>query len=179
MNVRKYLVSPLLCAGALAATAAQAQQVKQCVPAPEAEALVLNVAPQLLTTVATSCAPALPGTAYLRRPVAQLTEKYVAESDRAWPLAKEALKKISGPDAAQIWDSELSRPMVGSIVGPMLAKEIKTADCPAIDRVLTLSDPLPARNTASLIVLVLELAGRDKPTKNGFSICPTTARAAQ
>ncbi len=179
MNLRKYLASPLLCAGALAATAVQAQQAKQCVPAAEAEALVLNIAPQLLTTVATNCAATLPASAYLRRPNAQLTAKYASESDSSWPLAKEALKKISGPDSAQIWESELSRPMVASIVGPMLAKEIKPADCPAIDRVLTLADPLPARNTAALIVLVLELADGGKPSKGAFAVCPTLPRRAR
>lgn len=179
MSLRTFLATPALCAGMLAATAASAQQAKQCVPAAEAEALVLNVAPQLLTTVATNCVATLPANAYLRRPAAELTAKYAAESDRSWPLAKEALKKISGPDSAAIWDSELSRPMVASIVGPMLAKEIKPADCPAIDRVLTLADPLPARNTAALIVLVVELADGGKPSKGGFAVCPTLPRRAR
>jgi hypothetical protein len=168
------IVRPLLAAAALlTATTAQAQS-SACIPQPEAEALFLALAPTLIETVATTCAPVLPANALLRRPTAQLTAKYAAESDAAWPRAKEGLRKLAGPDAGPLIDSELARPMVMSIVAPMLAKDLKTKDCPNIDRILTLIDPLPARNTAALAVALMDMSGSAKPRpgrKVDFALC--------
>lgn len=173
MMMPRAVAGAFLWAGMAAAGTAQAQGAKPCLPAPEAEALVLSLAPQLIQATATACAQHLPPAAHLRRPPAQLTGKYAAEDARAWPLAKQALKKLTGPETHDMLDSELAKPMIGSMIAPMLAKEIKPADCPAIDRVMTLIDPLPARNTAALIVTILDLSNRkDKPS--AIAICPAT-----
>ncbi len=157
-------------------TAAQAQNAaKPCISAPQAEALILTLAPQLLAATAATCTPHLSTSAYLRRPVTRLTAKYSAEEGGSWPLAKEALKKLTGPDVAPMLDSELARPMIGSLAAPIMTKEIKPADCPAIDRVLSLVDPLPARNTAALIVTIIEISGRSKKLKSSLTVCPPTA----
>jgi hypothetical protein len=156
------------------AAAPPADAALPCIAPTQAESLFLALAPGLVGTVAATCASSLPPTALLRTRVSQLTAKYTAESDRAWGAARESLKQLAGPDAAQLLDSDLARPMVMSLVAPLLAKEIKPAACPDIDRILTLIDPLPARNTAGLIVAIVELSQRDKVAREGsmaLSIC--------
>jgi len=164
-----------LAAIALTTASAANAQAPACVSQPEAEALFLALAPAMIGSVAATCAPVLPAGALLRRSVGALTAKYTPESEAAWPRAREGLRKILGPQGGQIVDSELARPMVTAMVAPMLAKEVKAKDCPNIDRVLTLIDPLPARNTAGLVVALLDMsgAGRAKGRQAaGLSLCP-------
>lgn len=171
----------LIAAAALVAASSAQAQAPACIPQKEAEALFLALAPALIGSVAATCAPTLPANALLRRSVGPLTAKYAAESDAAWPAAREGLRKLLGRDAAQLVDSELARPMVTAMVAPMLAKEIKAKDCPNIDRVLELIDPLPARNTAGLVVAILDMsgAGQARAGRRGdFALCPTGAGAA-
>lgn len=158
---------------ALIATAAQAQQAAQrvCVPPREAEALLLVLAPEMLRQVGTRCAPTLPAGALLKRSDGRLVAKYQAEVAAAMPLARQALKKITGPDAAGLMDSDLGPAMVVATMAPMLAAEIKPADCPAIDKVLGYIEPLPAKNTAGLLATILQLAS-DKDKKSKLPICP-------
>ena len=171
------IIRSLVTAAALvAASSAQAQtQPPACIQPREAEALFLALAPAMIGSVAATCATVLPPGALLRRSVGPLTAKYAAESDAAWPAAKEGLRKLVGPDAAQMVDSELAKPMVTAMIAPMLAKEVKAKDCPHIDRVLTLIDPLPAKNTAALVVAILDMTGKAKgggKDGNPFVLCP-------
>ena len=166
-------------AALIAASAAQAQ-APACIPQKEAEALFLALAPTLVGSVASVCAPTLPAGALLRRSVGPLSAKYAAESEAAWPTAKEGLRKLLGPQNGQLVDSELARPMVTAMVAPMLAKEVKARDCPNIDRVLRLIDPLPAKNTAALVVAILDMSGSARPKSGGradFTLCPLEGTA--
>ncbi|MBM3928813.1 MAG: hypothetical protein FJ335_10190 [Sphingomonadales bacterium] len=173
------LLRSLLAATALLSASAVHAQAPACIPQREAEALLLALAPAMIGSVAATCAPTLPANALLRRPTAQLSAKFAGESEAAWPLAKEGLRKLLGPQGGQLVDSELARPMVTSMVVPMLAKEVKPKDCPNIDRVMTLIDPLPARNTAALVVALLDISGAGKPRpgrRSDFSLCPRDVR---
>lgn len=160
---RKPVAAALIIVGLMATTTAQAAQ--QCLPPREAEALILALAPSLIQQVSTTCAANLPGNAYLRRSSGTLSAKFAGEADAAWPLAREAVKKVVGDDVRELLDTELARPLVTSMVGPMVVKDLKPADCPRVDRVMGLLDPLPAKNTAALLVAILEMAGKDKPGK--------------
>ncbi len=172
MMIRSFVAAAAL----IAATSAQAQE--QCIPQREAEALFLALAPTVIASVATTCAPVLPPNALLRRSVGPLTAKFAAESDAAWPAAKEGLRKLVGPEASQMVDSELARPMVTAMIAPMLAKDVKAKDCPNIDRILTLIDPLPAKNTAALVVAILDMSGKAKGGRgrSALVLCPQAAR---
>lgn len=168
---------PMILAAAALTVSSTAQATTNCIPQQEAEALFLALAPGVIGTTATICAANLPPSALLRSRVGQLTAKYAPEGEAAWPRAKAALKRITGPDAEPMLESDLARPMLISLVAPMLTKEVKASDCPNIDRILTLMDPLSARNTAALVVTILELSQRDKPARPGraFTICPIEA----
>lgn len=174
MTARSLFASTMLGLGALAATAAQAQQAaKPCLPPQQAEAVMLVVAPTLVRSVAAKCTTALPANAYLVRSAPQLAGKFEAEAPAAWPQATNALKTLAGADVAGLADSTLMRAALVEAIGAKLGEEIKVKDCAAIDRVLALLDPLPARNSAALIVTIVELSQRDaKPgAKRDLVIC--------
>jgi hypothetical protein len=139
---------------ALLATAGNAQaQTTACVTRTEAEALVLFVAPDLIRQTGQRCAAALPANALLRQTSGSLLSKYAAESERAWPQARSALLKVAGPDVSQMLDSAFAKPMIGALVAPLVTGELQAKDCPMVERALNLVQPLPARNTAALLVL--------------------------
>lgn len=178
MPFKSFAALAALWTGAFAATAAQAAApATVCVSPREAEAVVATVAPDLIRLTASMCAPSLPAGAYLRRPADRLAAKYAVGGDGAWPIARAALGKLLPPDSAQMLQNDFARPLVGSLLAPLLVKDLKPADCASIDRLLSLVDPLPAQNTISLIVTVAELAQRKNPPAGGFVICqPGAAR---
>jgi hypothetical protein len=139
---------------ALIATGGTAQaQTAACVTRTEAEALVLFVAPDLIRQTGQRCATTLPASALLRQNSGALIAKYEAESERAWPQARKALLKIAGPDASQMLDSAFAKPMIGTLVAPLVTGNLQDKDCATVERAMSLVQPLPARNTAALLVL--------------------------
>lgn len=178
MTRTKALAAAAALFATLAAPVAQAQSA-QCVTPREAEALFLYVAPDLIRTTTALCSPRLPANAFLRTANGRLTAKYRAESAAAWPGAKAALLKIVGPDAGQMLDSQFAGAMVSSIVAPLVGTAVKPADCPVVDRVLAQMDPLPARNTAALLVTFAQLADRERRAGDAqamqLPLCPLAA----
>lgn len=158
---------------ALLATGAQAQaQTTACVTRTEAEALVLFVAPDLIRQTGQRCAASLPATALLRQQSGPLLAKYAAESERAWPQARTALLKVAGPEVSQMLDSAFAKPMIGPLVAPLLTGELQAKDCPMIERALNLVQPLPARNTAALLVLIAQADAASPRPMMRLPICP-------
>ncbi|NIJ24875.1 hypothetical protein [Sphingomonas japonica] len=178
MTRSKLLGTAAAIAACIAAPIAEAQ-TGQCVTQREAEALFLYVAPDLIRTTTALCGPRLPANAFLRTGNARLTAKYRAESSAAWPGAKAALLKIVGPDAGQMLDSQFAGTMVSTIVAPLVSGAIKPADCPVVDRILAQMDPLPARNTAALLVTFAQLADRERRAGDAramqLPLCPLDA----
>lgn len=158
---------------ALGATTAQA--AVPCLSEPEAEALMITLLPDVIDAAGTACAASLPPDATLRGGLPALAGRYRAEAPAAWPQARAALGKVMGEQMKGV-DPELMRPLIGAMMAPMLAKEIKPADCPKIDRVVSLLSPLPARNTAGIVVLLFTLGTQGKPDRAPFRICPMAPR---
>jgi hypothetical protein len=155
-----------------ASTAAQAQTAKPCVTAAEGEGFALYMMPDVVRSASQSCKPHLPRTALLANP-APLIVKFQAESDAAWPAARAAFAKIAGDEVAPFLDGDMARPMLSAMMGPMVAAEIKPKDCPAINRMVELLQPLPARNTAALFVTIMQLATvKDGKPDAKLPLCP-------
>lgn len=157
----------------LTASAAQAgQQSRQvCVPPAQAEALLLTIAPELIRAVGKTCASALPANAYFRRSQASLIAKFSGHREASWAPAKEALRKIVGPDASALLDTDMGPTLVTGMMAPLLAETVKPKDCGDIDRVLSYLDPLPATNMAGLIVTIVQLSSKDDK-QSKLPICP-------
>ncbi len=139
-------------------TATAAPAVQQCVSGPEAEALVITAVPALITTLRVICTPKLPANSLLLQPNSQFLAKYQAESDSAWPLAKQGLAKVGGADLQPLLDSQLARPALAGMVGPLFAAQFKPQDCAPTDRLVTMLAPLPPRNAAAALVAFLQMA---------------------
>ena len=163
-----------LLAVALVASPATAQTA--CLTGPEAEAITQVALPEIIRDAGRVCA-ALPPTSLLRRPSGAFIAKYDAEADRAWPAARAALGKLSDPAVAPLLDSNFARPLVTSLVAPQVTGQLQASDCPTLDRLVTLIEPLPARNTAGIVVATLQYlkAERARGKRNDIPDLPVCA----
>lgn len=168
----------------LGATAAIGQEISAtvllpCVARGDAEALVASVLPELLQQAGKVCADTLPPGALLRQQSGGFIDRYRAEADRAWPQGSAAIAKLAAPEIAPILGSGLARPLLATLIAPLLTNNLKPADCPSIDRIVTLAEPLPPHNMAGMLVAVLQLIDanrRDKGNKSPLSICQQDRR---
>ncbi|PAX09602.1 hypothetical protein [Sphingomonas lenta] len=164
----------------LLASPAQAQR-QACVTTPEAEALALVAMPTIIRETGRVCATRLPATSLVRRSAGPFIAKYDAAADQAWPQAKAAVGKLALGLADGLLDSDFARPVLVSLIAPQLVGRIQQSDCGTIDRLVTQLEPLPPRNTASVIVTSLSYlkAQRAKGQRvdvPDLPLCPAEAR---
>lgn len=152
---------------AAAALATPALAAPPCLTAREAETIALVALPDLIRETGRVCAATLPAASLVRRPSGAFIAKYQAAADRAWPDARLAIAKLSDPSVALLLQSDYARPVLTALMVPLLVGRIATSDCPTIDRFATLVEPLPARNTAGLVVTTLQFLKREKARGNG------------
>ena len=150
----------LACLLALVGTPATAQT--RCVTDAEAQAFASVAIPEIIRETGRVCATALPATSLVRRQNGAFLAKYEAEANRAWPTARAAIVKLSDPAMELLVQSDYARPLITSLLVPQLVGRIATGDCPTIDRLTTLLEPLPARNTAGIVVATLRYLKAEK-----------------
>ena len=148
--------------GLVAALATPAGAQRPCLTAAEAEAIALVALPGILRQTGQVCAASLPATSLVRRPSGAFLAKYQAAADRAWPAARAAIAKLSDPAVELLLQSDFARPMLTTLMVPLVVGRIATSDCGTIDRMTTLLEPLPPRNTAGLIVTTLQFLKAEK-----------------
>lgn len=133
-----------------------------CLTDREAEAMALVALPDIIQQTGVICAARLPANSLVRRPSSAFLAKYRAEADRAWPVARGAIVKLSDPTVDLLLQSEYARPLLTTLLGTQLVGRIATKDCGTIDRLVTLLEPLPPRNTAGIIVTTLRYLKAEK-----------------
>lgn len=159
--------------GATATVAAQAAPADlPCLTDQESQSLVLVALPDVLDAVGKACAAALPPQATLRAGLPALIARYRVDGDAAWTAAKPAISKLGG-DQFRGMDPDVIRPMVTTLLGPLVVKNLKPGDCPRIDRITGLLAPLPVANTAALVVQLFQLGSDYSKKRVPFTICPT------
>lgn len=141
-----------------------------CLTEPEAQSIVSVALPDVIDAVGKTCATALPPQATLRAGLPTLVARYRGDGDAAWRSAKPAIAKLGGDQLKGV-DPDMIRPMISTLLGPLVAKDIKPADCPRIDKVVGLLAPLPVINTAALLVQLLVLGNDHSKKRAPFSIC--------
>ncbi|MEG3122538.1 hypothetical protein [Sphingomonas sp. GB1N7] len=144
-----------LFAASLIAAPAAAQPMR-CLKPEEAESLALVALPDILRETARICTTALPPSAFVRANSAPLIAKYQAEADRAWPAAQKALLKLTDPIIEPLLNTQVARQMLTTLAVSQIVGRIDVGDCGKIDRMASLLQPLPPRNTAGLIVTALQ-----------------------
>lgn len=177
--MRRFALLPALalCAGATASTAQTTLSVTlPCVSQRDAEAIVTSVMPDVIDNLGQMCAPVLPPSALLRQSSGPFIARYRAQADLAWPAVQDNLGRMLGDSAGagMLFGSSLARPLIGTLIAPVLTRSLQPADCPRIERIAELIEPLPAANAAPLFVQVFQLTEskrRDRNTKPGLTIC--------
>ncbi|MBY0520457.1 MAG: hypothetical protein K2P79_08540 [Sphingomonas sp.] len=175
MNCRIALPAALaLIAGASAAVAqSMVATVKlPCLTAPEAEAMVTAIIPELVQDTGRVCARALPPTALVRQASGPFIDRYRAEADQAWPRAQQFVARVAGADVGGLLNSRYARPLVATLLTPAITRNIQPGDCAAIERIVALAQPLSPRSAAGLFVSVVQLADSKRQGQPILPICP-------
>ncbi len=139
-------------------------QTARCLQRQEAESLALVALPDILRETVRTCATTLPASSFVRANSAPLIARYQIEADRAWPAAQRALLKLSDPMIEPLLNTQIAREMLTALAVSQIVGRIDVSDCGTIDRLASLLQPLPPRNTAALIVTSLQyLKARKAP----------------
>jgi hypothetical protein len=167
----------MLIIAALAAVPGQAvgQSARSCLTQPEADALVAYALPSAIRAITTKCTPVLPATTALIQSGPIIAARYQIDADKAWPVARIAFDKVSGLDLTGTLGEPAAKGLVEAAFGTGVAEKVKAADCPKVDRLVDILEPLPARNMAMLIAMLMELGSVEKQKKSPFKMCPTLA----
>lgn len=143
----------------------------ECVTESESAAIFASLMPDLIDGLRDKCAAHLPANSYLTQNGDALIARYKAHADLRWPMAKLAFGRMAGePDMAAKLPDEYFRPMLGSLVGAELVKDVKAEDCGGANRIVESLAPLPPENVAVMIGAILSLAGKEG-AKEEFPIC--------
>ena len=140
-----------------------------CITAPEAEAMTLVALPDIIRETGRVCASQLPAASLVRNQSSVLIGKYQVEADRAWPTARAAIVKLSDPAVDALLQSDYARPLLTSLLVPQIVGRIAPRDCGTIDRLVSLLQPLPPRNTAGIVVETLRYLKADKARRGDRS----------
>jgi hypothetical protein len=143
-----------------------------CLSAAEAEAITLVAFPDIIRETGRVCT-ALPASSLVRRASGPFIGRYEAEADRAWPAAQSAIAKLSDPRVSMLLlQSDFARPLITSLIAPMVVGRVQPSDCGTIDRIMTLLEPLPPRNVAGVIVAGVQHLKAEKARGNAVAGVP-------
>lgn len=147
----------------LAALAVPTAAVAQtpCLTTAEAESIAIVALPDIIRETGRVCT-ALPPSSLLRRASGPFITKYQDAADAAWPAARVAITKLSDPSVMMLLQSDYARPLITSLLAPQVVGRVTASDCPTIDRLATLLEPLPPRNTAGIVVATLQYLKAEK-----------------
>ncbi len=147
---------------AIAVAAMPVQPPRPCLTDPEAQSMVLVAMPDILRETGRLCAARLPATSPIRQADGAMVARYQAAADQAWPAARAAIVKLSDPAVDMLLQSDYARPLLTSIIVPLIVGRIAMRDCGSIDRLVTNLAPLPPRNTAGVVITALQYLKRQK-----------------
>lgn len=150
------------------AAVAQTQAQRPCISAAENEAVVGYILPSLVTALATKCGT---GAGYLTANAARLSARLQPNSDTSWAAARGAAGRVTGNAIPA--DGALGR-LAKTAIGPALADGIaggfEAKNCATMDRLMEQLAPLPAKNLAGALALVVELGDADN-AKLPYRVC--------
>jgi len=143
-----------------------------CLTSAEAEVMIISVLPEVIQDTGRICARALSTSALVRQTSGPFIDRYRAEANIAWPKAQLIFTRLAGADATGLLGSGLARPLLAALVTPAITRGIQPSDCPVIERILLVSQPLPPRNAAALFVAAVQLADSKRSQKERWMTLP-------
>lgn len=158
----------------LALTPATAQAAERdCLTPSEVSAVAIYTLPAMLRGAAQRCAPALPGSSFLKTNGASLSQRYARNRDKQWPIAKRAIIKAgstlnpaAGPSLRQLPEATL-KPMVDELVIAAVDQHLDPNRCQTVDRLVMLLSPMPTALAAATIALTTGLIARSGQRRIG------------
>jgi hypothetical protein len=169
MKVMRYPAG--LVALASISVAAPAQKPAQCLTAEEAGGLVTYALPSTIRGISQQCSKTLPATASLVQGGPVLAAKYQNEADLAWPQARKAFDKLAGSEVMSVMSDEGAKALLSGVMEAAMSQQIKPSDCATVDRLVNALQPLPARNLADLVIILMELGRKNSSAKPPIHIC--------
>ncbi len=160
--------------GMFSAQASAQALTATCLTRAEATGLLTYALPDAISSVVAQCSATLPSTSGLVQSGSIIAARYQPEATKSWPAARDAMDKLSGVKMAAMLGEPAARKFVQTTVGAGMRQKIKPADCPKIDRLMDVLQPLPARNMAGLFVALMEFSA-EKDDQAPIKICPTLA----
>lgn len=168
----------LAAGAALLGLSAHAAAQPACLTTAEAETVVQAMLPSLIETVGEQCAPFLPANSAVVARSDALMQRYAPAAEMARDeAASVALRMLddgeSPPPAVEESGGELVLGLFEMGIAVAMNDMLDADSCPTADRVFTIVEPLPSRNFASLLVLLIEIGSEDdEPDEAGpFAIC--------
>jgi hypothetical protein len=172
------LVLTVLIASLPAAASAQTLS-KTCLSTEEAEGLVTYALPTAVRAISKHCAKTLPATAALVQSGVVTAARYQVDADKAWPVASAAFDKVSGLPVAKLMGEKALKPLIEETISTGITQNLQAKDCGSADRLINILQPLPTRNMAMLVSMLLETGNTTTRARLPISICPAPAVVAE
>ena len=154
-----------------AAATAQTASSRPCITPDQNEAVTAYVMPSLAIEMARKCAPVIGANAYLVTNAPRLSQKWQAGADRAWPTARTVVTKLAGiPLAPGSGGDGFAKMVLAPALAGKIAYEMDAQACAVTDRLLQQLEPLPAKNLASVLALMLEV-GAGQQAEIPYRVC--------
>lgn len=171
--LRTLIVSALLFA---LPASASAQTASQCLSEDEASGLVIFALPATIKGLSRQCEKTLPATSTLVQGGPVMAARYQIDADKAWPVARRAIGKLTVTALAEAMTDNGARTVASEIMESAIAQQIKPKDCDTVERIVDALEPLPARNLASLLLALVEAGSKRNPENSPFNLCRSDKR---
>ena len=161
----KLVVKRIGFALALAATPSlAAAQAPDCLPQPQAAALVTFALPTLVQKLGDRCSEVLSPNAYIVANAMNLADRYRPDSAAAWPQARRAIgvifQKFLGQPMPPEMNSDAIRMLAEPALGGLLAKQVNRNDCFVANEAIQGARAVSGTDLGRLAVLALTVAER-------------------
>src|SRR6187402_977939 len=161
----KFVVKRIGFALALVATPSlAAAQAPDCLPQPQAAALVTFALPTLVQKLGNRCSEVLSPNAYIVANAMNLADRYRPDSAAAWPQARRAIgvifQKFLGQPMPPEMNSDAIRMLAEPALGGLLAKQVNRNDCFVANEAIQGARAVSGTDLGRLAVLALTVAER-------------------
>jgi hypothetical protein len=130
----------------------------------EAAALAVYAVPNVLIAARQTCAGELSPNGFLARRGDELTHRYAAEQDVAWPQARSALFKFASakaPDQVKTFAAlpdKAVRPLADALIQQEVAAKIHPHSCRNIERMAEAISPLDPVDAGRILGVLFDIA---------------------
>jgi hypothetical protein len=139
-------------------------QAPDCMPQPQAAALITFALPTLIEKLGKRCSEVLPPNAYIVANAGALADRYAPDSAAAWPDARRAIgmifQKFLGQPMPPNMDSGMIRTLAEPTIGSFLAKQINRDDCFVANEAIMDARAVSGRDVGRLAVLAVSISER-------------------